>query len=200
MRSARAIALVLGLAAAPAIFGCGAGTPARAPAGASPLWLRRTVWVDERAGRKLVFVVGRAPNAALDESSAMDSAAQDARENLALYLKSETHAIRERAGRRVTSKSTGSGQLPSNSASVETHDERAGATVAEAAVSGLEIVDSSIDASTDTQFVLGQLDLERYRVLLGQSEELTAEERDAVSQHWEEVGPRASNESPTATR
>jgi len=130
----------------------------------------------------------------------MDSAAQDARENLALYLKSETHAIRERAGRRVSSKSTGSGQPPSNAASVETRDERAGATVAEAAVSGLEIIDASIDSGTDTQFVLGQLDLERYRALLGQSAELTAEEREAVTQHWEEVGPRASNESPTAAR
>lgn len=207
MGRARSLLWLLGLLSVPTTPGCSsAPVPAPKPAANAanttntPSWARRSVWVQAKAGRQLVFVVGRAPDASLDESSAMDSASQDARENLALYLKAETAAIRVRAGSRSTSKSKESGQPPEHSATAESSDERLGATLAAAAVSGLEIVDSTVDARSDTQLVLGQLDLERYRGLLGQSDALTPEERDAINQRWEEVGPQTPSDARTAAR
>jgi len=150
-------------------------------------WRNRGIWVEKKDGSTLVMVVGTANNASMDRSMSMDTAEQDARERLTIYLGSTVQAFRERLARRIDKidkKSSG----PAQSGATQTdRTDRAGRTIAENSVRGLEIVNTVAEKDTDTFFVLGRLNFDAFRQVMAQSNALSAAEKEEITRNSEEV-------------
>jgi hypothetical protein len=155
------------------------------------------VWTEKKGDRLVVRVVGRASHASLDEAMAYDNAAQDAREQLAIYLAARVDAFRERLRNLQSIDTEGTeteGKREGGATKTET-DLSGGRTLAQAGAAGLEIITSKMNSDTNTLLVLGELDAERARELLSkQSDVLDGEERARIAQGsaqvkqaWEEA-------------
>jgi hypothetical protein len=154
-------------------------------------WVKRSLWTEKSGEKTLVMVVGRAGNASLDQSMAIDNAEQDARERMALYLAGTVQAFRERLATLASIKGkrgeVGDGSVPGVAAELTSKDVRGGRALADTAVRGLEIVNSVTDKTADTLLVLGQLDFDRFRGILARATVLTVTERQLINENTEEV-------------
>lgn len=186
MNTVRAVIVAL---LATALPGCG-------PTGQAPIksaqedpttWRNRAIWTEKRGESVYVMVVGSASNASLDRGMSLDGAEQDARERLAIYLGATVEAFRERmTRRREVAGRSGEGEKKA-SAEQTSQTDRGGRTVAEQAVRGLEVVNTTIEKDTDTLFVLARLDFNAFRSVLAADRALTESERALVAKDAGEV-------------
>jgi hypothetical protein len=179
--------LMGGLAILPACGGSGAGEPASSASRADTPWWKKSVWTEKHGDATLIMVTGRTGNASLDEGMAMDNASQDAREQMALYLDATTTAFRERLRKMISASGKKADGTVAGAAEKTETDMAGGRTLAEAAVRGLEVVDSRRDEESDTFYVLGQLDVKALRDALASSAALSEEERQRIEEDSAEV-------------
>lgn len=149
-------------------------------------WWKRSIWVENKDGASAIMVVGRTEHAALDEGMAMDSAEQDAREKVALYLGATVVAFREKLKRRM-SVAASRGEGTQKAAEVTTTEDSGGRTIAEKTIAGIEFVNSHTDQATDRFYVLGRLDYANFRSILQADQSLTDEERDFIKENSDAV-------------
>jgi hypothetical protein len=169
--------------------GCaGSAQVVKSDANDSATWKNRSVWTEKHDDQTFVMAVGSASNASLDRTTSMDSAEQNARERVAIYLRSTVQAFRERLTRKreAIAKKPG-GDEASGAAEVTKQDDSGGRTIADQAISGLEVINSEVEKDTDTLFVLARLDLAALRSVLAQDVSLTESERKLVAQNADEV-------------
>ena len=108
-------------------------------------------------------------------------------ERLAIYLGATVEAFRERmTRRREVAGRSGEGEKKA-SAEQTSQTDRGGRTVAEQAVRGLEVVNTTIEKDTDTLFVLARLDFNAFRSVLAADRALTESERALVAKDAGEV-------------
>lgn len=173
--------------------GCGGSPPAavKTDTESPETWTKRTLWTEKKGDQVFVMVVGRASNASLDQTMAMDTAEQDAREHVALYLASTVQAFRERLSVLMSTKGKrdiggGEGKAGS-SAELSEKNTNAGRSIADTTVRGLEVINSAVDKDTDTQLVLGRLDIAKLREVLAQSTALSELERQRINENAQDA-------------
>jgi hypothetical protein len=150
-------------------------------------WRNRAIWTEKRGDAVYVMAVGSAGNASLDRSMSLDSAEQDARERLAIYLGATVEAFRERMTRRREVAGRASDKEKTSSSEQTSQTDRGGRTIAEQAVRGVEIVNSTVEKDTDTLFVLARLDFNAFRSVLAADRALSEAERALVAKDASEV-------------
>lgn len=151
-------------------------------------WRNRGIWVENKDNVAFVMVVGSTSHASMDRSMSMDTAEQDARERLTIYLGSTVQAFRERLARRIDKVAQKSGSSAAAGGAEQTdRSDRAGRTIAENSVRGLEIVNSFVEKDTDNLFVLGRLNFDAFRQVLAQSSALSSAEKAEIERNSEEV-------------
>ena len=168
-------------------FSCGGAPSEPQTAADEPMsWWKKSIWVEKKDGGTNIMVVGRTEHASLDEGMAMDSAEQDAREKISIYLGATVVAFREKLKRRMSTAASRDGET-SKAAEITTTDDSGGRTIAENTVAGLEVVNSHTDEKTDRFYVLGRLDYENFRSVLEADQALSEAERQYIEKNSDAV-------------